>query len=471
MKQHNSTILLVDDERDVLDSLALVLNSGGHNDVITCQDSRHVLSLMNDTPSIALVVLDLVMPYLSGHDLLCQLREKYPQIPVLVITAMDDLGMAVECMKSGAYDYLVKPVEKVRLLSTIRHALHNLEMGRENRALKNQLFNASPSSPQLFSSIITRDPKMISIFKYIEAIGPSPEPVLITGETGVGKELIARSIHAASGRRGDFVAVNIAGLEDNHFSDTLFGHRKGAFTGAVSSREGLISKAACGTLFLDEIGDLEPASQIKLLRLLQEGEYFPLGTDFPQKTETRIIAATNIDIGHESTVPHFRRDLFYRLQTHHISLPPLRERKHDLPLLTEYFFAKSAERLSKKTPRFPPELINLLQCYFFPGNVRELEGMIFDAVSKTSGTIVSLDSFRKKIISEGDRCELLNDQRPIEELFDQLEILPTLDQARETLISTALKRAGNNQSLTARILGISQSAVNKWLKSHPRKSV
>lgn len=468
MANYETTILLVDDERDVLDSLSLILNSGGHNDVMTCQDSRHVLTLMRDTPGIRLILLDLVMPYLHGQDLLCQLREKYPDVPVLVITALDDINMAVECMKAGAYDYLVKPVEKMRLLATVRHALQSLEKDRENRALKDQLFSPSPGAPQLFDAIVTRDPKMISIFKYIEAVGPSPEPVLVTGETGVGKELIARAIHAASGRRGNFVAVNIAGLDDNHFSDTLFGHRKGAFTGALAAREGLIAKAACGTLFLDEIGDMEPASQIKLLRLLQEGEYFPLGVDFPQKTDTRIIAATNIDIGSSTKAQHFRRDLFYRLQTHHISLPPLRDRKPDLPLLTEYFFDKAARRLGRKTPRFPRELIALLQCYHFPGNVRELEGMIFDAVSKATGPLVTLDSFREKIIAGPDTCDWPSEQLAIEDLFEQQETLPTLNQTREILIATAVKRAGGNQSLAARMLGIGQSALNKWLKAHAK---
>lgn len=469
MPMSERTILLVDDERDVLESLALILNSDGHNNVITCQDSRHVLTLMRDTSDICLVLLDLVMPYMKGQDLLSQLREKYPEVPVLVITALDRLNMAVECMKAGAYDYLVKPVEKMRLLATVRKALQSIEMSRENRALKDQLFNSSPAVPQLFDSIITRDSKMISIFKYIEAIGLSPEPVLVTGETGVGKELIARSIHAASNRRGNFIAVNIAGLDDNHFSDTLFGHRKGSFTGAIKARDGLISKAACGTLFLDEIGDLEPASQIKLLRLLQEGEYFPLGTDFPQKTDTRIITATNINIGNSTNTHHFRRDLYYRLQTHHISLPPLRDRKQDLLLLTEYFFDKAAQRLDKKTPRFPHELINLLQCYHFPGNVRELEGMIFDAVSKTTGAIVSMDSFREKIIADTGIYDWQTEKKPVEELFEQLESLPTLNQTREMLIATAVKRASGNQSLAARMLGIGQSALNKWLKAHARE--
>lgn len=469
MPMSERTILLIDDERDVLDSLALILNSGGHNNVITCQDSRHVLALMRDTADISLVLLDLVMPYMKGQDLLCQLREKYPEVPVLVITALDDLNMAVECMKAGAYDYLVKPVEKLRLLATVRNALQSVEMGRENRALKDQLFNSSSIIPKLFDSIITRDPKMISIFKYMEAIGTSPEPVLVLGETGVGKELVARSIHAASGRRGNFIAVNVAGLDDNHFSDTLFGHIKGAFTGALKSREGLISKAACGTLFLDEIGDLEPASQVKLLRLLQEGEYFPLGVDFPHVADTRIIAATNIDISNSTKSHQFRRDLYYRLQTHQISLPPLRDRKQDLPLLTEYFFDKAAQRLGKKTPRFPRELIDLLQCYHFPGNVRELEGMIFDAVSKATGSIVSLDSFREKIIIDSVICDCQSEQRLVEELFEQLDSLPTLNQARESLIATAIKRANGNQSLAARMLGIGQSALNKWLKAHTKE--
>ncbi|MGB3222273.1 MAG: sigma-54 dependent transcriptional regulator [Desulforhopalus sp.] len=461
---YNSTILLIDDEVEVLESFSLILNSGGYNDIVTCSDSLHIMPMLQNNSHINLILLDLIMPNVKGTELLQSIRESYPSIPILVITALDDLRTAVNCIKSGAFDYLVKPVENMRLLSVVRHALERLEMTRENQELKKQLLNESLFNPDTFGEIITRSKGMLSIFKYIEAIGPSPEPVLITGETGTGKELIARAIHRASGRRGRFVAVNIAGLDDTQFSDTLFGHRKGAFTGAVTRREGLINQAACGTLFLDEIGDLEPVSQIKLLRLLQENEFYPLGTDLPHKADVRILAATNLQIEDPRVVSGFRRDLFYRLQTHHVELPALRKRKEDLPLLVAHFFQTAAKRLGRDTPRYPEEIFSVLNCYDFPGNIRELEGMIFDAVSNNTKMIVSLEDFKNKVF--GKNPSRLNDAAYTAiSIFESMKVVPTLYQARESLVSEAMKRAQGNQTVAARMLGISQPALSKWLKS------
>ncbi|MDH3567306.1 MAG: sigma 54-interacting transcriptional regulator, partial [Desulfobacteraceae bacterium] len=247
-------------------------------------------------------------------------------------------------------------------------------------------------NPQAFSEIITHNQRMLLVFKYVESIAPSSQPILITGETGVGKELIARSIHTLSKLKGRFVAVNVAGLDDNVFSDTLFGHIKGAFTGAEQDRRGLIERAVGGTLFLDEIGDLNPVSQIKLLRLLQEGEYLPLGQDEAEQTNVRIVASTNENLWSLQRKDKFRKDLNFRLRTHHIHMPHLRERMDDIPLLVRHFLEKSADALKKKVPTPPKELYELLATYSFPGNVRELESMIHDAVSIHSAKILSLDS-------------------------------------------------------------------------------
>ena len=361
-----SKVLVVDDEWEVLESFQLTLLSGGIHDVMTCNDSRKVLSLLDENESICLVLLDLIMPYVNGQDLLRTLRENYPEVTVIVITALDELTTAVECMKDGAFDYLVKPVENIRLISCVQRAIEHQTIVRENRALRHRVLTDTLEQPEAFAEIVTRSPAMISLFQYVEAIATSPEAVLITGETGVGKELVARAIHTLSGRTGKLVAVNVAGLDEQSFSDTLFGHRKGAFTGADSNRDGLLKTAEGGTLFLDEIGDLGPGLQVKLLRLLQEREYYPLGSDLPQKARVRVVVATHCDLLADRNATPFRRDLYYRLQTHMVHIPPLRERKEDLPLLVNHFLALAADTLKKKTPSVPNELLPAADELFLP---------------------------------------------------------------------------------------------------------
>jgi len=320
-------------------------------------------------------------------------------------------------------------------------------------------------NPLAFSEIITDNEKIRLVFKYIESIAPSSQPILITGETGVGKELIARSIHTLSKLKGRFVAVNVAGLDDNVFSDTLFGHIKGSFTGAEQDRKGLIDRAVGGTLFLDEIGDLHPASQIKLLRFLQEGEYLPLGQDKVEQTNVRIVASTNEDLWSLQRKDKFRKDLNFRLRTHHIHLPPLRERTDDIPLLVRHFLEKSAAALQKKVPTPPKELYELLATYSFPGNVRELESMIHDAVSIHAAKILSLDSFKLHITRAQENLKditVVESEYPLSVTFG--EKLPTIKQATRMLVTEAMKRAKGNQTLAANMLGISRQALSKRIK-------
>ena len=241
---------------------------------------------------------------------------------------------------------------------------------------------------------------MRAIFQYIEAIAGTKEPVLVTGETGVGKELIAKAIHELSARRGPFVATNVSGLDDHMFSDTLFGHKRGAYTGAEQARDGLILQSSEGTLFLDEIGDMSEASQVKLLRLLQEKEFYPLGFDIPKKANTRIVVATNRDLQRLIAEGRFRNDLYFRLRTTPDYGPPLRDRREDIPLLLDYFLEGASKQLRKKQPAYPRELVTLLANYSFPGNVRELHSMVFDAVTRHQPGILSLESFREKIGEE-----------------------------------------------------------------------
>lgn len=464
------SLLIIDDEVDVLETFELALNSGGFTDITLCQDSRQVLSILTKKSAIDVILLDLMMPNESGKDLLKTLVENYPEIPVIVITAIDDLETAVECIKSGAFDYLVKPVENLRLISCVHRAIERMELTRENSALKKRVLTDTLESPEAFVNIATKNPAMLSIFQYIEAIANSPEPVLITGETGTGKELIAKAIHYLYKRESPFLAVNVAGLDDHSFSDTLFGHRKGAFTGADSHRDGLLKRASGGILFLDEIGDLNQTSQIKLLRLLQECEYYPLGSDLPQKSNARILIATHCNLSQPGKNQTFRRDLYYRLQTHQVHLPPLRKRLEDLPFLVDMLLDKAAKKLNKKIPRYPKELLPLLKCYSYPGNVRELETMIFDAVSKNKTGTIPLDTFQGRIFKDRSQSEQPSLTTGEEKnIFTRLEELPTLSEANQQLIKEAIHRGYGNQTLAARILGITQPALSRRLTRQRQK--
>jgi len=294
--------------------------------------------------------------------------------------------------------------------------------------------------------------------------------VLITGETGVGKELVARAVHRLSHRKNAYIPVNAAGLDDNVFTDTLFGHKKGAFTDAREARNGLVEQASGGTLFLDEIGDLNTASQVKLLRLLQEGEYLPLGSDLAKRSNARIVVATNQDLDALQLSGKFRKDLYYRLCDHRIEIPPLRNRLEDLPVLAEHFLEKASKTLERKKPTPPEELMTLLSTYHFPGNVRELESMIFNAVSSHKSGKLSLDIFKAHISqqSPGTEKDLKKLATAGRSLIHFSEQLPTLKQAEQLVIEEALKRSRGNQSIAALSLGISRQALNKRLQKTRR---
>jgi DNA-binding NtrC family response regulator len=403
------------------------------------------------------------MPHISGEELLPMIIADYPEIPVVVVTGSNDVDTAVKCMQHGAFDYILKPVEKSRLIGGVKRAVELRELQRENQLLKAHVLSDKLEKPEAFSEIITVSTSMRSIFQYIEAVANSPRPVLITGETGVGKELVAKAVHKLSNRAGNFVPVNAAGLDDHVFADTLFGHKKGAFTDAREARSGLIERAAGGTLFLDEIGDLSTTSQVKLLRLLQEGDFFPLGSDVSKRSDARIVVATNQDLDALQSSGQFRKDLYYRLCDHQIHIPPLRRRREDLAVLVEHFLEKASKILDKKKPTPPVELITLLSTYYFPGNIRELESMIFDAVSSHASGKLSMDSF-KAHLSKVSVTEASDSPPEKGALISFSHQLPTLKQIEQLLIDEALTRANDNQSIAALSLGISRQALNKRLK-------
>lgn len=459
-------ILVIDDEESILLSVDTILQLAGMNNILTCSDSRQAMAIIKQrSPSV--VLLDLNMPHVDGEAILDQITSQNYHIPIIIITGRIDAETAVECMKSGAFDYIVKPVDENRLIAAVKKSLQYGTLRQENLTLKEKLPDSGLKHPEAFKSIITNSPKMLLLFNYIESTAQTSEPVLVRGETGTGKELIARAIHQLSGNTGQFVAINVAGLDDNVFSDTLFGHVKGAFTGADSDRLGLIERAAHGTLFLDEIGDLSPSSQIKLLRLLQEKEYMPLGQDTNRLSTARIIASTHVDLWNLQQKELFRQDLHYRLRTHRIILPPLRERKEDLGVLVDHFVECASLTLKKKTPRIPQELLPLLEAYNFPGNIRELQAMVFDAIAQNNNGILPLSVFRNHISRaaqlEGAQHHTGDRNTGIPITF--ADPLPTIKQATRLLVEEAMHRAGNNQSTAASLLGISQQALSKRLKN------
>ena len=459
-------VLIVDDDPDMQRSYGFVLRGSGIDNVEHCLDSREVEGLLAARP-FGMLLLDLNMPHISGRELLPVITNRYPDTPVIVVTGVDHVETAVNCMKAGAFDYLVKPVNEDDLLAAIRRAVSISETRRENRLLKERLLSAEITHPEAFESIVTRNKSMLAIFQYLEAVAGSQQPILITGETGVGKELIANAVHQLSGRSGAFVAVNIAGLDDNVFSDTLFGHTRGAFTGATEVRQGMIETAAEGTLFLDEIGELGMTSQVKLLRLLQEREYLPLGADAPCYTTARVVVATNRTLTHLRDSTDFRDDLYYRLRPHHVEVPPLRERMDDLPPLVEHLLQESASELGKKKPTPPPELFTLLGTYAFPGNVRELEGMIVNAVSSHKGGVLSLGTFKQVITSRPSAAVPPLEPAPDGDLFGGLSSgapLPTLREAEDVLAAEAMKRTDGNQTMAATLLGTTRQTLRRYLK-------
>ncbi len=459
-------VVLVDDEEEMLFSSATLLRTADIAPVKTFTDGRQLIPFL-EKHSAAVIMLDLFMPEISGSELLARVVRRFPEIPVAMMTAAQGVETAVECMKAGACDYLVKPVDKNLFISCIERAMEVRSLRRELGTLKHYLLSDHLEHGEAFEPILTQSRKMRGIFQYMEAISQSSEPVLVQGETGVGKELLAKAVHELSGRTGDLVALNVAGLDDNMFSDTLFGHRKGAFTGANDNREGLIVKAAGGSLFLDEIGDLNELSQVKLLRLLQERKFYPLGADGYLKTDARIICATNQDLKKQMSKGAFRSDLYFRLSAHQIHVPPLRERKEDIPLLAGHFLQESATDMNKPIPAVPPEMFQLLHAYDFPGNIRELRAMIFDAVAQHKSGVLSLDRFRETVYdTDDDTLGGDEDANPFSRMPGRL---PTFKEVENLLLAAAMDRAKGNKSIAAALLGVSRQTLNYRLKQQASK--
>ncbi len=477
-------ILIVDDDELTAELYMAEIEAAGLGRPVVCTDSREVMKVV-DEEEISLVLLDLHMPHIGGIELLSEMNEHAPHATVIVITAIDRVDTAVECMKQGAFDFMSKPVDGPRLVTAVRHALRIRELEREVSTLSTHVGASELENPDAFASIVTRSPEMYRVFAYVEAIAASPKSVLIVGESGSGKELVARAVHEISGRTGRFVAVNVSGLDDAMVSDTLFGHEKGAYTGAASGRRGLIEQATDGTLFLDEIGDMAVNAQLKLLRLLQEEEYYPLGSDVPRKARVRIVAATNADLDARQREGTFRRDLYYRLIAHTVRIPPLRDRRGDIALLVDHFVRDAAESLDRQPPRVPESVYRGLERYGFPGNVRELQSLMYDAVSTSRGEELDLSAVEARLgialdtgtgevhgAAPGDDSEHYSTdpsavERKVAGDIPPIHVgsrFPSLEEVEDYLIDLAFRKSGGNQTQAARLLGVSQSTLSRRMQ-------
>lgn len=456
----NPAILVVDDDAAFLRGVGRVLRMDGYEGVTLCEDPRKVAALL-ERQGFGTVLLDLNMPGVSGEELLGHILRQAPRTAVVMITATNDADTAIRCVKAGAYDYLVKPVDSDRLSQTVRGALRHHGVVAVDDTGQQGARESCLRRAEVFSGIVTQSPAMLTLFNYIESVAPSMESVLIQGETGTGKGLLSKAIHDASGRSGPLVSVNVAGLDAEAFSDTLFGHRKGAFTGAGTARDGLIETAAGGTLFLDEIGCMQRDIQIKLLRLLEEREYFPLGSDTPRKSTCRVVAATAVDLRQAIRSGAFRSDLYYRLHTYLAHIPPLRERVGDIPLLLDRFLGDAAASLSKPKPTVPPELFAHLAGYGFPGNVRELRAMAFEAVSAHSHGVLSMRTFLARIdwaiAADRGTEDACGSAAPVTFGVE----LPTLDETARLLMDEALDRTQGNQKAAAKLVGVSRRTIGR----------
>jgi two-component system response regulator PilR (NtrC family) len=442
-------VLLVDDEAGLREMARVMLTRAGYA-VTLAQDAETALSLIEASgeDSFDLVLSDLHMPGKTGLDVLRAARDHDPSTQVVLMTAFGSVGSAVEAMKSGAYDYIEKPFKQAPLLSLLEKAAEKRALMRENVWLKKVL----QSQQGRFEQIVGQSRSMRQMFDLIQRAAPARTTVLITGESGVGKELVARAIHQRSGRKGPFVAVNCGAIPADLIESELFGHLKGSFTGAMRDKVGLFVAASTGTLFLDEVGEIPLPLQVKLLRALQERRVQSVGSVQETPIDVRIVAATNRDLAVEVQNRRFREDLYFRLNVIQLRVPPLRERREDIPLLIEHFLSRFCDEHGKHIQSIHADALNLLLAYNYPGNVRELENIIERAVTLELGDIITADVLPYPMIQKEN---LLQAAVQLALPDDGLDLEAMVAKLEETLIQKALKRTHGNRTEAARLLGIS----------------
>lgn len=445
------TILLVDDELSYLELLKSILQQEGYTNVITESNPLHVPAILKNE-KIDLILLDIYMPQMNGLQLLEKITPEYPNIPVIIVTAVDDKEIALEAIKFGAYEFIIKPPDTDRLLLTIRRAIGYKLLERERDVLRAE-GSVPKADENKFSNIITDSDTMHRVFNLVEIFSPTNETILIVGETGTGKDLIAKKIHDLSPRKDKpYVAVNLASISSTLFESELFGNVKGSFTGSTGDKQGYFEAANGGTIFLDEIGELPKELQGKLLRAIQYNEIFKIGSSTPVKLDIRIIAATNRDLADAVAKGTFRADLYYRLNRGHISLPPLRKRGNDILLISNHLIKIANQTYGKTITGLTREAIAQLRNYPFPGNVRELENIIFNSVVQSDDT-QRLSAVEIPKLSEAKENEL-----------QKSDMLISLDEAEKKHVINVMGILNNNVRKAATVLGVSERTLQRKLK-------
>jgi two-component system response regulator AtoC len=447
-------ILVVDDDAALRDSLALLLASEGY-EAVTAADAPSALACL-ETP-VDVVLCDVRMPGMDGLELLPELIRRLPGAPVLLMSAYGSGDLAVEALKRGAFDYLAKPFQPAEVILAIKKARERERLRRANALLQRDVSRAVGDRP-----IVAASPLMIELLELLERAAEYKATVLLTGESGTGKEVLARAIHAQSGRRHlAFVAVNCGAIPEALLESELFGHARGAFTGADRARRGLFVEADGGTLFLDEIGELPPALQVKLLRVLQEEEVRPIGEAKPRSIDVRVIAATSRDLEREVASGRFREDLFYRLDVFRVRVPPLRERREDVPLLVDHFINRFRETLGRPVRTIADDALDRLLEHAWPGNVRELENVIERAMILADGDRITLGELPEAIASPRAAAE----PAPSGSGGD-FSMRRARRRFEADLIRRALEATGGNRTRAAKLLEISYRALLYKIKEH-----
>ena len=442
------TILIIDDEKSLLDLLSVVFKKEGYA-VRTAQSAAGAYEILAKD-EVDLVVTDIKMPGADGMDVLRYARENLPDLPVILITAYGSIAQAVEALKAGALDYVVKPFDVEELKIIVGRGLAAKRLRQENQLLKRDLKDRYG-----FEQMIGKSRSMQEIYILIEKVASTDSTVLITGESGTGKEMAARAVHLQGARRDHpFVSINCAALPENLLESELFGHVRGSFTGAVSDKKGMFELAQRGTLFLDEVGEMSPWTQVKLLRALQERKVRRVGGADEIPVDVRIIAATNQDLKKRIAEGKFREELYYRLNVISVDMPPLRKRTEDIPLLIAHFLQKYCDKMGKKPKRFTPDVVGLLEGYPWPGNIRELENVIERIVAIEDRETVTVTCLPQEIVSP-QRKKL-----DTQELFSPgFSLTNHLDEITKKYIQEALALTGGSLQKAAPLLGLSYRTI------------
>ncbi len=454
------SILIVDDEPNYLIVLSELLREEGF-EVYTAPGGKEALEVVSEV-DLDLAISDMQMPEMDGLQLLAEIKKINAELPVIIVTAYAEIEKAVTAMQSGAFSYLAKPFSNDELIVNINKAAHHYSLLRENIRLRKEIHGKNN-----FGGMVGKNSKMLEVYELIEKVAPTPASVLITGESGTGKELVAKAIHINSPRESQpFITVNCAALSDNLLESELFGHEKGAFTGAVGMRKGRFELANQGTIFLDEVGEIPLALQSKLLRVLQEKTFERVGGTKTLSVDVRIISASNKDLKEEVVLGNFREDLFYRLNVIHVSLPPLRERVDDMPLLVDFFIQKFAKQLGKENLEISPEALRLLLTLPWEGNVRELENTIERAAILCDGNTIQAEDVQPESVSMDTKSNW-------SEGVDLFQIIPfdiglndVLYSVEEKMLNRALEDTAYVQARAAEKLGITKSLLQYKMKKY-----